>query len=77
MFMKSGIILSITDCIRDTYPIPADEFRKKLKNDRCVICKPPKFYTQQITQSAIIPSCTDYIEAKNAELHGAYGSARH
>ena len=32
---------------------------------------------RQITQSSIIPACTDYIEAKNAEVHGAYGSARH
>lgn len=34
-------------------------------------------YIRQITQSSIIPACTDYIEAKNAEVHGAYGSARH
>lgn len=31
----------------------------------------------QITLSSIIPACTDYIEAINAEVHGAYGSARH
>ena len=77
MFMKNGIILSIADRIKDALPIPTDEFRKRLEEDCYVIWKLPQFYIRQITQSSIIPTCTEYIEAKNAEVHGAYGSARH
>lgn len=73
MFMKNGIILSIADRIKDALPIPTDEFRKRLEEDCYVIWKLPQFYIRQITQSSIIPTCTDYIEAKNAEVHGAYG----
>ena len=77
MFMKNGIILSIADRIKDAFPIPTDEFRKRLEEDCYVIWKLPQFYTWQITLSSIIPACTDYIEAINAEVHGAYGSSRH
>lgn len=77
MFMKNGIILSIADRIKDGLPIPTDEFRKRLEEDCYVIWKLPQFYIRQITQSSFIPTCTDYIEAKNAEVHGAYVSARH
>ena len=64
MFMKNGIILSIADRIKDALPIPTDEFRKRLEEDCYVIWKLPQFYIRQITQSSIIPACTDYIEQK-------------
>ncbi|WP_207132665.1 hypothetical protein, partial [Klebsiella pneumoniae] len=67
MFMKNGIILSIADRIKDTLPIPTDEFRKRLEEDCYVIWKLPQFDAQEITQTPVIPSYADYVESKNAE----------
>ncbi|HGU5460819.1 hypothetical protein [Klebsiella pneumoniae] len=75
MFMKNGIILSIADRIKDALPIPTDEFRKRLEEDCYVIWKLPQFDAQEITQTPVVPSYADYVESKNAELHGAYLSA--
>lgn len=75
MFMKNGIILSIADRIKDALPIPTDEFRKRLEEDCYVIWKLPHFDAQEITQTPVVPSYADYVESKNAALHGAYLSA--
>lgn len=73
--MKNGLILAIADQVRDALPVPVDQFRKRLDEECFIIWKLPHFRTEILTETPVLPSYADYVESKNADLHGAYLSA--
>ena len=73
--MKNGFILSIADRTKDALSISTEKFRKQLDEECFVIWKLPRFNAEELTQTPVTPSYANYVESKNAELHGAYLSA--
>lgn len=73
--MKNGLILAIADQVRDALPVPVDQFRKRLDEECFIIWKLPHFRTEILTETPVLPGYADYVESKNADLHGAYLSA--
>jgi len=70
--MKNGLILAIADQVRDALPVPVDQFRKRLDEECFIIWKLPHFRTEILTETPVLPSYANYVESKNADLHGAY-----